>query len=82
MRDMRVAMAVSPDLLPVRYRLCQAILPGWMRVLDSPHSSMLLHHLGAMHRDAFRSYSKRMETECIETVVIELFERVEGTTHA
>jgi hypothetical protein len=75
-------MAVSPNVLPVRCRLCQEILPGWLRLPDSPHSPLLLHHLGTMHRDAFRPYSKRMETECIETVVMELFERVEGTTHA
>jgi hypothetical protein len=69
-------MAVSPYLLPLRCRLCQEILPGWLRLSDSPHSAILLHHLGAMHRDEFSPYLKRMETECIETVVMELFERV------
>ena len=49
-------MAVSPDVLPVRCRLCQAILPGWLRLPDSPHSALLQHHLGAMHRDEFRPY--------------------------
>jgi hypothetical protein len=75
-------MPVSPDLLPVRCRLCQAILPGWLRLADSPHSALLLHHLGAMHPEEFRPYLQRMERECIETLVMELFERVAGTTHA
>ena len=75
-------MAVSPDLLPVRCRLCQKILPGWRCVPDSPHSAMRLHLLGTMHRNEFRPSLKRMATECIGTVVMELFERVEGTTPA
>ena len=76
-------MTASPWLAAcVRCRLCQVILPSWLRIPKAPHSVLLLHHWGTMHGDAFRPYSKRMETECIEKVVMELFERVEGTTHA
>jgi hypothetical protein len=70
-------MAVSRDVLPVRCKLCQDILPGWLRVLDSPHSSLLMHHLGNMHADEFRPYLKRMATEDFETVVMELFEKID-----
>jgi len=38
---------------------------------------MLLHHLGADHLAEVKPYLKRMETECIDTVVMELFERLE-----
>ena len=68
---------MSPDLLPVRCTLCQAILPGWFRLGDRPHSSLLIHHMGHMHAEAFRPYSQRMEHEDIGTVVMELFERVQ-----
>ena len=78
MRGTTVAIAVLPDLLPVRCKLCQAILPGWFRLGDSPHSSLLMHHLSHRHPEAFRPYLHRMDHECIATVLMELFERVEG----
>ncbi len=37
---------------------------------------MLLSHLGADHLVAAKPYLTRMETECIDTVVMQLFERV------
>jgi hypothetical protein len=37
---------------------------------------MLLHHLGAHHLVESRPYLKRMDVECIDTVVMEVFERV------
>jgi hypothetical protein len=61
----------------VRCTLCGNILPGWLVILDEPHTSLLLYHLGASHRGQYRSHLKRMETECLATVVMELFERVE-----
>jgi hypothetical protein len=37
---------------------------------------MLLHHLGAYHLVEAKPYLKRMETEDLDTVVMELFQRV------
>jgi len=37
---------------------------------------MLLYHLRARHLGEVKPYLVRMETECIDTVVMELFERV------
>jgi len=37
---------------------------------------MLLHHLGADHLVEAKPYLTRMETECIDTVVMDLFERI------
>jgi len=37
---------------------------------------MLLSHLGADHLVAAKPYLTQMETECIDTVVMQLFERV------
>ena len=70
-------MAVARDLLNVRCKSCQAILPGSMRLANTPHSSLLLHHLGAMHPDEAKPYIKRMEHECIAKVLMELFEKME-----
>jgi hypothetical protein len=52
------------------------VLPGWLRLPNCPNSTMLLHHLGAHHLVEVKPYLKRMETECIGTVVMELFERI------
>jgi hypothetical protein len=52
-------------------------LPAWLPVAKRPEASMLLFHLGQQHMDQLRPYLWRMETECIDTVVVELFEVVE-----
>lgn len=62
----------------VRCTLCGAILPGWLRLPNCPNSAMLLHHLGADHLMEVKPYLKRMEVECIDTVVMELFERIDA----
>jgi hypothetical protein len=43
-----------------------------------PNSAMLLHHLGADHLVEVKPYLTRMEVECIDTVVMELFERIDA----
>lgn len=60
----------------VRCTLCGVVLPGWLRIPNVPNSAMLLHHLGADHLAEVKPYLKRMETECVDRVVMELFERV------
>jgi hypothetical protein len=46
-------------------------------VTQEPNGAMLLNHLSAMHPDQVGPYLRRMETECITTVVVEAFEVVE-----
>ena len=61
----------------VRCTLCGVVFPGgWLPIPNRPESAMLLHHLGADHLAEAKPYLARMETECIDTVVMELFERV------
>ena len=61
----------------VRCKLCGFVFPaGWFRLANVPNSAMLLHHLGARHITEAKPYLTRMETECIDTVIMELFERV------
>ena len=61
----------------VRCTLCGLAFPsGWLRLANVPNSAMLLHHLGADHLAEVKPYLTRMETECIDTVVMELFTRV------
>jgi hypothetical protein len=55
------------------------VLPAWLPVFNAPESAMLLHHLSAQHPIELSPYLKRMATEDIDTVVMELFERVEVT---
>ena len=43
-----------------------------------PEGARLLYHLGQDHLEAVRPYLTRMETECITTVLLELFEVVEA----
>jgi hypothetical protein len=62
----------------VRCTLCGAILAGWLPIPNRPEASMLLYHLGANHLAEAKPYLARMETECIDTVVMELFERVKA----
>jgi hypothetical protein len=45
-------------------------------VVQRPEAAMLLHHLGADHLAEAKPYLACMEVECIDAVVMELFERV------
>jgi DNA-directed RNA polymerase subunit N (RpoN/RPB10) len=68
---------MPPLTRPVRCTLCGLILPhGWHRLMNKPNSAMLLHHLGARHLTEAGPCLTRMERECIDTVIMELFERV------
>ena len=61
----------------VRCTLCGFVFPaGWMPLPNVPNSAMLLYHLGARHLPAAKPYLQRMETECIDTVIMALFERI------
>ena len=60
----------------VRCTRCGAVLPGWLRIPNCLNSRILLHHVGAHHLAESKPFLTRMETECIDTVVMELFERV------
>ena len=61
-----------------RSRSCDVVLRAWLPVAKAINGALLLGHLAQQHMDQFRSYLKRMESECIDTVVVELFEVVEG----
>jgi hypothetical protein len=61
-----------------RCRFCGVVLPAWLPVAKRPKSSMLLYHLGQHHLEAIGPYLRRMETECIDAVLGELFEVVEA----
>jgi hypothetical protein len=60
-----------------RCRFCGALLPAWLPVAQRPEASMLLYHLGQHHLEVVGPYLWRMETECIDAVVVEAFEVVE-----
>jgi hypothetical protein len=60
-----------------RRRYCGTLLPAWLPVAKRPEGSMLLYHLGQQHLDQLRPYLARMKTECIDRVVLELYEVVE-----
>lgn len=60
----------------VRCTLCGVVLSGWLPISNRSEASMLLYHLGAWHLAEMKPYLVRMEVECIDTVVMELFERV------
>ena len=61
----------------VRCRFCGEVFPGWLPIPNAPESAMLLHHLSAMHLTEARPYLRRMATEDIDTVVMEVFERLD-----
>jgi hypothetical protein len=63
-----------------RYRchFCGALLPAWLPVAKRPEGAMLLYHLGQHHLAEAAPYLTRMETECIDTVLLELFTLVEA----
>jgi hypothetical protein len=62
----------------VRCRLCGIVLPGWLLVPNEPDGAMLLNHLVARHPVEAKPLLHRTETECINTVAMEMFERVPG----
>jgi hypothetical protein len=71
-------MATSPSI-KVRCRYCGYLLPGVLRIDNTPNSALLLNHLSAMHRDQVGPYLRRLEQEeDMDTVVMEAYERVEG----
>ena len=70
-------MAASSSI-QVRCRYCGYLLPGILRIDNTPNGALLLHHLSAMHPDQVGPYLRRMEQEeDIDTVVMEAYERVE-----
>lgn len=71
-------MPTPPRSRHVRCTLCGTILPGWLPIPDVPDGAMLLYHLRDFHLAAARPYLRRMETEAIDAVLMELFERVTG----
>jgi hypothetical protein len=68
---------VIPSARHVRCTLCGTILPAWLPHANAPECAMLLHHLGTWHLAEAKPYLQRMETEDIEAVVMEAFERLE-----
>ena len=66
-----------PLTQPVRCTLCGLVLAhDWLRLPNHPNSAMLLYHLGARHLPEAKPYLTRMERECIDAVLMEVFERV------
>jgi hypothetical protein len=59
-------------------RYCGTVFRAWLPVAKRPESSMLIYHLGQHHLEAVGPYLRRMETECIDAVLSELFEVVEA----
>jgi len=60
-----------------RCRYCGAVLPAWIPVFNEPNGVMLLHHLGAMHRDQVGQYLAQMRTDDdIDRVVVQAYEVV------
>jgi hypothetical protein len=60
-----------------RCRVCGLLLPAWLPVAKRPDSAMLLHHLGDLHSDQAGPYLRRMETETIDVVPMEVYEVIE-----
>jgi hypothetical protein len=61
-----------------RCRYCGIHLNAWLPAAQCPEASMLLYHVGQHHPDQVGPYLRRMETECISTVVVEAYEVIEG----
>ena len=71
---------MAPERLPryrYRCRLCGAELAAWLPVAKAPDTPRLLQHLGQRHPGQAGPYLDRMETECIDTVLAEVFDLVE-----
>jgi hypothetical protein len=49
---------------------------GWLPMLNCPDGALLLAHLSRRHPVELKPLLQRMETECIDTVVMEAFEQV------
>jgi hypothetical protein len=62
-----------------RYRcqFCGLELAAWLPVAKRVEGSRLLYHLGQDHLTEAGPYLTRMETESIDRVLAELFERIE-----
>ena len=60
-----------------RCRVCGLTLNAWLPVAKRAESSRLLYHLHR-HLDQVGPYLRRMETECIDAVLRELFEVVKA----
>jgi len=62
-----------------RCRYCGTYLNAYLPWAKAPNSALFLGHLGQQHMDPFRPYLKRMETECIDTILTtELYALVEA----
>jgi hypothetical protein len=61
-----------------RCRFCGTHLNAYLPWAQAPNSALLLGHLGQQHMDQFRPYLTRMETECIDRVLLECFTLVEA----
>jgi hypothetical protein len=62
-----------------RCRFCGTHLNAYLPWAKAPNSALLLGHLAQQHMNQFRPYLKRMETECIDTILTtELYALVEG----
>ena len=71
---------MTPQRMPHRQdrcRFCRATFPAWLPVVKRTEASMLLYHLGQHHLEEAGPYLRRMETECIDRVLVELFEVIE-----
>ena len=71
-------MAASSSSIQVRWRYCECLFPGILRIDNTSNGALLLNHLSAMHPDEVGPYLRRIETEDIGTVAMEAFARVEG----
>jgi hypothetical protein len=60
-----------------RCRYCGHDFPAWLPVAKRPDGALLLHHLSQHHPQEVGPYLQRMETECINTVVVEAYEEVQ-----
>jgi hypothetical protein len=63
-----------------RYRClyCGNLLNAYLPWAKAPNSALLLGHLAQQHMDQLRPYLQRMEVECIDAVLSELYEVVEA----
>jgi hypothetical protein len=70
---------MTPPRKRYRCRYCGTHLNAYLPWAQAPNSALLLGHLAQQHMDQLRLYLKRMEVECIDTILTtELFDLVEG----
>jgi len=71
---------VSEPLSRRRYRcrFCGTHLNAYLPWAKAPNSALLLGHLAQQHMHQLRPYLTRMETECIDRVLNELYAMIEG----